>query len=97
MHMSASLPRKLPLSTVALIFGAASIPLAFLRHLCSLAVVLALLALLFTLYGRWAVKRTPARYSHGSIQRMHRGAQLALAGFLAGSVMWMLYAWRILP
>ena len=44
--------RNLPLSTIALLFGGLSIPLAFTRHLCSFAVVLGVYAMLFGFWGQ---------------------------------------------
>lgn len=88
-------PRKLPLSQVTLVFGALSIPFAFLRHLCSLAVVLGVLALVFNAWARWMLKRGHG-YSPRSLRRSFLGFKLALAGTGCALVMWVLWATNVL-
>ncbi len=83
--------RKLPLSTVTLVFGALSIPLAFARHLCVPATIMALLAIAFNLWGRWMLKRGRG-YSAKSLRRSTLGFKLALAGAACGITMWVLWA-----
>ncbi len=89
-------PANLPLSTVAMVFGMLSIPLAFARHLVSLALVLALLGLVCALVGRWSVKRRPARWTSYSVERARIGLMTALLGVLCSVVMWTLWARNML-
>ena len=88
--------QRLPLSTITLIFGSLSIPLAFLRHLCSLAVVLGVLAIVFSIWGSFRVKRRPQHYSIGSVRNMRWGGRLAVVGTIAAIVMWILWAKNLL-
>lgn len=87
---------RLPLSIVTLVFGTISIPLAFLRHLCSLAVVIGLLAIAFSLWGNWYGGRNAIRYSTKSRKMMLFGGYAAMIGTAAAVVMWVLYARNIL-
>lgn len=87
--------RKLPLSMVTLVFGALSIPLAFVRHLCVPATIMALLAISFNLWGRWMVKRGRG-YSAKSLRRSALGFKLATAGAVSGITMWVLWASNLL-
>ncbi len=84
--------RPIPLNIVTLIFGVLSIPLAFLRHLCSLAVVLSFLAIAFALWGKWYSGKRPDRFSTTSLKRMRIGGYAGTIGLLAGIVMWILWA-----
>jgi tetrahydromethanopterin S-methyltransferase subunit C len=86
---------RLPLSMVTLIFGCLSIPLAFLRHLCSLAVVLGLLAIAFYLWGRWKVRKSNT-YSAESVRHSRIGGYSAMGGTLAAITMWVLWATNVL-
>jgi hypothetical protein len=87
--------RKLPLSMVTLIFGALSIPLAFARHLCVPATIMAVLAITFNGWGRWMLKRGHG-YSAKSLRRATLGFKLALAGAACGITMWVLWATNVL-
>ncbi len=87
--------RKLPLSQVTLAFGALSIPLAFVRHLCVPATIMALLALAFHSWGNWMIKRGHG-YSAKSIRRSAFGFKLALVGAACGIAMWVLWATNVL-
>jgi hypothetical protein len=84
--------RNLPLSTVTLVFGGLSIPLAFARHLCSLAVVLGVYAILFGLWGQRRSARHLLRYTAGSVKRARIGLRLAIVGTACALVMWALWA-----
>lgn len=84
--------KDLPLSMVTLVFGALSIPLAFARHLVSLAVVVGVLAIVFGLWGKRKQAKQLLRYTPGSIERMHLGFRLAVAGTTCAVVMWVLWA-----
>lgn len=84
--------KNLPLSTVALVLGALSIPLAFARHLCSLAVLLGVYAMLFGFWGQWQARKHLLRYTARSAKRARWGARLAIAGTVCGVLMWLLYA-----
>jgi hypothetical protein len=84
--------RSLPLSTVALVFGALSLPLAFARHLCSLAVVLAFYGLVFGLWGQRRAARHLLRYTAKSVRRAQWGLRLSAVGLLAALLMWALWA-----
>ena len=87
--------RKLPLSMVTLVFGGLSIPLAFARHLCVPATIMALLAIAFHFWGRWMLKRGRG-YSPKSLRRSTLGFKLALAGAACGITMWVLWATNVL-
>ena len=89
--------RNLPLGLVTLVFGALSVPLAFARHLVSLALVLAVLAVLFGVVGRLLVHRRPGVYGSGSIQRGRWATWLAVLGLVLSVVIWILWARDVLP
>ncbi|MBK9148977.1 MAG: hypothetical protein IPM12_14300 [Flavobacteriales bacterium] len=84
--------RRLPLSTVTLVFGALSIPLAFAGHLCTLAVVLGLYAIAFGWWGQRRANRHILRYTAASVKRARWGCRLALFGTSAAIVMLVLWA-----
>lgn len=87
--------RKLPLSLVTLVFGALSIPLAFARHLCVPATIMAVLAITFYLWGRWMLKRGSG-YSAKSLRRSTLGFRLAAVGAACSITMWVLWATNLL-
>jgi len=87
--------RRLPLSIVTLVFGAVSIPLAFARHLCVPATIMALLAITFNLWGRWMLKRGRG-YSSKSLRRSILGFKFALAGAACGITIWVRCATNVL-
>jgi hypothetical protein len=89
-------PRNLPFSMAALVMGALSIPLAFARHLVSLALVLAVLALVLSAWGRWRVRRAPRRFGPASVRRARWAGRLALAGLAASATIWALWAGQVL-
>jgi len=82
--------RDLPLSMVTLVFGVLSIPLAFARQLCVPALIMAVLAMAFHLWGRR--KQKAGSYSAGSLRRSSLGFKLALAGSVCSLTMWILWA-----
>ena len=87
-------PMSMPFSWTTLIFGAASIPLAFARQLCVPALIVGLLAIAFHLWGRSVrkgVERTPA-----SVRRSKNGFKLAVVGSVLSALMWGLWATNIL-
>lgn len=84
--------KDLPLSMVVLVFGALSIPLAFARHLCSLAVVLGVYAMAFGIWGQRRAAKHLLRYTARSVKRARLGVRLAVAGTLCALVMWILWA-----
>jgi len=84
--------RNLPLSTIALLFGGLSIPLAFTRHLCSFAVVLGVYAMLFGFWGQRRAARHLLRYTAKSVKRARLGARLAVIGTACAILMWILWA-----
>ena len=88
--------RNLPLSLVAMIFGGLSIPLAFARHLVSLAVVLGVLAIAFGLWGQRKNARHLLRYTPKSAKRAAHGLRLGLIGTACAVVMWVLWASNVL-
>jgi hypothetical protein len=88
--------RNLPLSTVTFVFGMLSLPLAFARHLVSLALVLGLLALLFGSAGMLLHARRPGTYTAAAVNRARWGSGLALLGTVAAVVMWYLWARNLL-
>lgn len=84
--------RNLPLSMVAQIFGALSIPLAFAVQLVSLALVLGVLAVAF---GSWGDRRQAGhllRYTPQSVARAKRGLRLGAIGTTCALVMWIAWA-----
>ncbi|MEZ4755449.1 MAG: hypothetical protein R2817_01335 [Flavobacteriales bacterium] len=87
-------PRDLPLSMVTLIFGALSVPLALLRHLVSLAVVLAALALVFRVWGIRSTSLT--NYSPASLKRSRQGGRAAVIGGVLAMIMWVLWRTNVL-
>ena len=85
--------RDLPLSVMTLIFGVLSVPLAFARHLVSLATVMAMLAIAFHLWGRWKARKKA--YVPASLKRSRIGWWAGLAGFACSIVMWVLWATNV--
>lgn len=87
--------RALPLSTVTLVFGVLSLPLAFIGQLCVPALVMAVLAIAFHLAGRRMARRNI--YGAGSMKRSRTGFRLALAGGVCALAMWLGWATGVLP
>ena len=88
--------KDLPLNLVTLVFGCLSIPLAFARHLVSLAFVVGVLAILFALWGKQMHARHFLRYTPASLRRSRLGYKLAVAGTLCAVIMWVLWAKNLL-
>lgn len=88
--------QNLPLSLVALIFGGLSIPLAFARHLVSLALVLAVLAVIFGYWGHQRNGKHVLKYTAKSVKRARIGLKLGLVGTLCSVIMWVLWASNVL-
>lgn len=86
---------RLPLAQVTFVFGVLSIPFAFLRHLCSLAVVLGVLAIAFHYWGRRR-ERLRSGHSTASLRTSARGVRLAWTGTACALLMWVLWASGIL-
>lgn len=84
--------RRLPFSTVSLVFGILSVPLAFAGHLVSLALLLGLLAMLLGLLGLRIQASRPGRYAPAGEKRARWAWRLGLAGTLSGMIMWLLWA-----
>ncbi len=84
--------RNLPLSAVGLVFGALSIPLAFTRHLCSLALILGLYAVVFGLWGKYRAGKHLLRYTPRSVARARMGFRLGAIGGACALIMWLLWA-----
>lgn len=80
---------KRPFRTTALVMGLLSVPLAFARHLVSLALVLAVLSLLLNGAGGLI------RRGSGSLAT-RLAAWSALLGLVASLVMWGLWASGVL-
>jgi len=79
-----------PFATDTLVLGVLSVPLAFVRHLVSLAAVMAVVAIALYGWGRWRARgRTiaPASSKHA-----RTGFLAALAGLVCSIVMWVLWA-----
>lgn len=89
--------RSLPFHVATLLFGALSLPLAFARHLVSLAVVLALWGIVLGIAGRALVRRQPERYRPATVLRGLWGLRLAVIGLLLSVVVWILWMRGILP
>ncbi len=90
-------PRNLPFSMAALVIGGLSIPMAFARHLVSLALVMALVALLLATAGRRKARRSPQLFTAASVHRASQARRLALIGTAASALMWALWAGQVLP
>lgn len=88
--------KRLPLSTVTLVFGALSIPLAFTGHLCSLAVVLGMYSTAFGWWGQRRASRHLLRFTAASIRRARIGMRLGIAGTACALAMWALWASNML-
>ena len=82
--------RDLPLSMVTLVFVILGIPLAFARQLCVPALIMALLAIAFHLWGRR--KQKGGSFSAGSVKRSSIGFKLAVVGAVCSLAMWILWA-----
>lgn len=81
---------RLPFSTVTLVFGALSIPLAFARQLCVPALIMGVLAIGFHFYGRSKLRKST--YGPNSMKRSKLGYLLAMAGSICALAMWVLWA-----
>lgn len=81
---------RLPLSTVTLVFGALSLPLAFIRQLCVPALLMGLLAVGFYLFGRFLQPKKS--YGPRSVKRSALGFKLGKLGAFCALVMWALWA-----
>jgi len=88
--------RAVPFSWECLVFGMLSVPLAFARHLVSLAVILAVLGVVLGLYGRWRSSRSGV-WSEASRRRVKVGIRVAASGLLISCVIWLLWAKGVLP
>lgn len=86
--------RRLPLSTVTLVFGLLSIPLAFARQLCVPAFLMGVLAILFHVLGLALQKRNG--YTTGSIKLSLWGMRLAVAGSACALAMYFLWLGGVL-
>ncbi|MBP6311227.1 MAG: hypothetical protein WAR83_14755 [Flavobacteriales bacterium] len=94
--MMKQVAKDLPLSMVTLVFGALSVPLAFARHLVSLAFVIGVLAILFALWGKQKHFKHFLLYTPASLRRSRLGYRLAIAGTLCSVIMWILWARNVL-
>ena len=88
--------KNLPLSLVSLIFGGLSIPLAYARHLVSLALVLAVLAVAFGYWGQQRNSKHVLMFTAKSVKRARLGLKLGLVGALSAVVMRALWASNVL-
>lgn len=79
---------------VTLFFGSLSIPLAFTRHLVSLASIMAVLAIAFHFWGRWKGRKNA--YTPQSLKRSLIGWWAGLAGLVCAIVMWILWSTNVL-
>ncbi len=86
--------RDLPLSMVTFLFGLASVPMSVTRHLVSLSLVLALLALAFRWWGRR--RAVLVDYAPASVQRSEKGGRAAVVGAVLAVVMWALWRTNVL-
>lgn len=86
-----------PLSLVALIFAGLSVPLAFARHLVSLALVLAVLALICAGIGHFLQRRRPDRYGNVRSQRLKWAIRLGGLGSTCAVLIWILWRKGVLP
>ena len=88
--------RGSPLSRVALIFGMFSMPLAFARHLVSLALVLAVLAIVLGSWGRWKDQRSVGEHGQRGAHRALWAVRAGSVGLLCAVLMWYLWASNVL-
>lgn len=86
-----------PLSLVALIFAGLSVPLAFARHLVSLALVLGILALICAGIGHLLQRRRPDRYGTVGSQRLKWAFRLGGLGSTCAVLIWILWRQGVLP
>ncbi|MEX1132924.1 MAG: hypothetical protein WEC15_06845 [Flavobacteriales bacterium] len=84
-------------STPALVFATLSVPLAFMGHLVSLSAVLAALAIMLSLFGRWLNARRPGKYSSSSLTRLTWSLRIGSLGLLFSVGFWILWATGTLP
>ncbi len=84
--------RNLPFSKVALIFALLGLPMAFTRHLVSLALVLGILAIALGGWGTWRAHRSMDDYFPIGIKRAAWSMKLGILGVLLSTVMWLLWA-----
>lgn len=89
--------RPVPGSTPALVFALLSVPLAFMGHLVSLATVLAALAIVLSMFGRWMFARGAGKYSSTSLTRLTWSLRIGVSGFLFSVAFWVLWATGALP
>jgi hypothetical protein len=94
--MIPSKARNLPLSMVTFVFGVLSIPMAFARHLVSLALVLAVLAVVMGWWGRRRMIGLGLQFTAQSMQRSAWGFKAGLVGLAASVVMWALWRSNVL-
>ncbi|MBK7946202.1 MAG: hypothetical protein IPJ85_13265 [Flavobacteriales bacterium] len=88
--------KRMPLSTVALVFGGISIPLAFAGHLCSLAAVFGFYGIGIGFWCRWKASKHFLRYTPGSVRRARIGLVLSAIGTGCALLMWALWASNLL-
>lgn len=86
--------RDLPLSLVTMIFGILSIPLAFARHLVSMALVLAVLSVVLGGIGKLLARKRS--YTPRSLKRSRIGWITGIIGTVCSVLMWWLWASNIL-
>jgi len=84
--------RPVPGSTPALIFALLGVPLAFMGHLVTLATVLATLAIVLSMFGRWMNARRPGTYSSSSGARLAWALWVGVLGLLLSLGVWILWA-----
>ncbi len=84
----------LPLNYVTLVFGALSIPLAFVGQLCVPALIMGVLAMVFHGWGR--LRQRKNTYAAPSLRRSRLGFLLALGGSLCALAMWVLWGTGVL-
>ena len=88
--------KQLPLSTVTFVFGTLSVPLAFARHLVSLALVLAVLAVVMGWWGRRRMIGLGLQFTASSMKRSSWGFKAGLVGLGASVLMWALWRSNVL-
>ncbi len=89
--------KELPFSKSCLAFGSLSIPLVLMRHLVSLALVMALLGIALGLFARYRIAKGPDRWSPASMTRVTWGLRTSLVGFVLSIVVWTLWVQAVLP
>lgn len=95
--MNAGPDRALTGAWAALVIASLAVPFAILRHLVSLALVMAMVALALSLALPWLAKRRGNGVQARSLHRMHLAQRIALVGIALSATTWVLWRTGVLP